>query len=198
MGRRSHGLRRTCGSPRPWTGIGPGATALLSCHDSHAARSQARRLASVGDRDRRPWISPGGGQPAARGLREAVAGTGDLPDRRSRPYGAGRTVARHAPSTPAWSQGRPLVVIAPYFLWPGDHWDRDIPALAAEAARRHPGVRYLVAAPLGPHPLLADIVEDRVDRCLAHARGGTHPGASSVRGPDGCRHAGEATLGADR
>ncbi len=67
--------------------------------------------------------------------------------------------------------GATMIVIAPYFLWPGDHWDRDIPALAAEAAARHPGFRYLVSAPLGPHPLLGDIVEERVAHCLAHARG---------------------------
>jgi len=67
--------------------------------------------------------------------------------------------------------GATLVVIAPYFLWPGDHWDRDIPALAAEASARHPGIGYLVSAPLGPHPLLGDIVEERIDHCLAHARG---------------------------
>ncbi len=67
--------------------------------------------------------------------------------------------------------GATMVVVAPYFLWPGDHWDRDIPALAAEASLRHPGIHYLVSAPLGPHPLLSDIVEDRIDRCLAHARG---------------------------
>jgi sirohydrochlorin ferrochelatase len=63
------------------------------------------------------------------------------------------------------------VVVAPYFLWPGNHWDRDIPALAAEACGRHPGVRYLVAAPLGPHHLLGDIVEQRIEHCLAHAAG---------------------------
>jgi sirohydrochlorin ferrochelatase len=68
------------------------------------------------------------------------------------------------------AQGATVVVVAPYFLWPGDHWDRDIPALASEAARRHPGVSYLVAAPLGPHPLLGDIVAERIDHCLAHAR----------------------------
>jgi sirohydrochlorin ferrochelatase len=67
--------------------------------------------------------------------------------------------------------GATAVVIAPYFLWPGDHWDRDIPALAAEAAQRHPGIRHLVAAPLGPHPLLGDIVGQRVAHCLDHARG---------------------------
>ena len=34
-----------------------------------------------------------------------------------------------------------------------------------------PGVHYLVTAPLGPHPLLMDIVEDRVQYCLAHTLG---------------------------
>ena len=48
--------------------------------------------------------------------------------------------------------GAATVVLAPYFLGPGNHWDRDIPALAAEAAARHPGTRWLVSAPLGPHP----------------------------------------------
>lgn len=67
--------------------------------------------------------------------------------------------------------GAATVVLAPYFLGPGAHWDRDIPALAAEAAVRHPGVAWLVAAPLGPHPLLVDLVELRVAHCLAHVAG---------------------------
>ncbi len=69
------------------------------------------------------------------------------------------------------SLGATTVVVAPYFLWPGNHWDRDIPALAAAACGRHPGLRHLVAAPLGPHPLLGDIVEQRITHCLAHAAG---------------------------
>jgi sirohydrochlorin ferrochelatase len=69
------------------------------------------------------------------------------------------------------SAGAETVVIAPYFLWPGRHWSEDIPALAAEAAARHPGVRYLVAAPLGAHPLLRDVVDERVRQCVAHASG---------------------------
>jgi sirohydrochlorin ferrochelatase len=67
--------------------------------------------------------------------------------------------------------GATSVVIVPYFLWPGSHWDHDIPALAAEAAARHENVDYLVAAPLGPHPLLATIVEQRIGHCLAHVAG---------------------------
>ncbi len=50
--------------------------------------------------------------------------------------------------------GATTVAVAPYFLGPGSHWDRDIPALAAAAAAGHPGVRWLVAAPLGPDPRL--------------------------------------------
>ena len=67
--------------------------------------------------------------------------------------------------------GATTVVIAPFFLWPGNHWDRDIPALAAEASARHPGVDYLVAAPLGPHSLLIDIVDEHIQHCIAHASG---------------------------
>ncbi len=67
--------------------------------------------------------------------------------------------------------GATTVVVVPYFLWPGSHWDRDIPVLAAEAAARHRDVGYLVAAPLGPHPLLGTIVEQRIAHCLAHVAG---------------------------
>lgn len=67
--------------------------------------------------------------------------------------------------------GASMVVVAPYFLWPGRHWTVDIPALAAEAAARHPGVAHVVAAPLGPHPLLRDVVDERVRHCLAHVTG---------------------------
>lgn len=67
--------------------------------------------------------------------------------------------------------GASTVVVVPYFLWPGSHWERDIPALAAAAAAAHPGTGYLVTAPLGPHPLLGAIVEARIGHCLAHAVG---------------------------
>ena len=48
------------------------------------------------------------------------------------------------------ARGATTVAVAPWFLGPGHHWDRDIPALTAEVAGRRPGVRWLVAAPLGP------------------------------------------------
>jgi sirohydrochlorin ferrochelatase len=82
--------------------------------------------------------------------------------------------------------GAITVVIAPYVLWPGNHWDRDIPGLAADASTRHPDVRYLVTAPLGPHPLLVDIVEDRIQYCLAHALGSASA-CELCAGSDHCR-----------
>lgn len=69
------------------------------------------------------------------------------------------------------SLGAKTVVIFPYFLLPGRHWDEDIPRLAGEAARRHAGVQFLVTAPLGVHPLMPQIMADRIERCLAHAQG---------------------------
>ncbi len=67
--------------------------------------------------------------------------------------------------------GARLVVVSPYFLLPGRHWSNDIPALVEAAARPHPGVAFLVTAPLGLHPLMAQVVAARVEHCLAHARG---------------------------
>lgn len=67
--------------------------------------------------------------------------------------------------------GAERVIISPYFLLPGRHWSSDIPALAAAAATAHPGVSYLVTAPLGLHPLMAQVVAARVAHCVAHVQG---------------------------
>ena len=68
-------------------------------------------------------------------------------------------------------RGAERVVVMPYFLLPGRHWDQDIPRLTAEAAAKHPGVKFLVAAPLGLHPLITDVIQSRIEHCLAHAEG---------------------------
>jgi sirohydrochlorin ferrochelatase len=68
-------------------------------------------------------------------------------------------------------RGARTVVVFPYFLLPGRHWHQDIPRLSAEAARNHPGVRYLVTAPFALHPLMNDIISQRIEHCLAYARG---------------------------
>lgn len=69
------------------------------------------------------------------------------------------------------SQGASRVIIAPYFLSPGRHWDKDIPALAAEAAKEHQNVFYIVTAPIGLHDLMVDILQDRINHCLSQASG---------------------------
>ena len=69
------------------------------------------------------------------------------------------------------TRGAKTVVVFPYFLLPGRHWHDDIPRLAAAAAQTHPGIRYLVTAPFGLHPLMNDVIRDRIENCLAHAAG---------------------------
>lgn len=61
-------------------------------------------------------------------------------------------------------QGAREVVILPYFLAPGRHWNDDIPRLAAEAASPFlkGGVTFLVAPPLGLHPLMLQVIDERV------------------------------------
>ncbi|WJX72924.1 sirohydrochlorin ferrochelatase [Trifolium repens] len=68
-------------------------------------------------------------------------------------------------------QGARRVIISPFFLSPGRHWSQDIPSLSAEAAKQHPGVSYIVSAPLGLHELLVDVVNDRINYCLKHVAG---------------------------
>ena len=61
-------------------------------------------------------------------------------------------------------RGAKLVVVFPYFLGPGRHWNEDIPRLAAEAALPFAdrGVRHLVTEPLGLHPLILDVIDHRI------------------------------------
>lgn len=54
------------------------------------------------------------------------------------------------------------VVVHPYFLAPGRHSSRDIPALAARAASLHPGLRVRVGDPLGVHDGVVEAVIARV------------------------------------
>ena len=85
------------------------------------------------------------------------------------------------------SRGARRVVVMPYFLLPGRHWSSDIPHLTAQAAAKHPGIEFMVAAPLGLHPLMMQIVESRIEHCLKHARG--EAGACDV-----CEGAGQSCV----
>ena len=68
-------------------------------------------------------------------------------------------------------KGAERIVVFPFFLGPGRHWDEDIPRLAAEASTRCGGVPYLVTAPLGLDELMLRLISKRIDQCFAHAGG---------------------------
>jgi sirohydrochlorin ferrochelatase len=59
-------------------------------------------------------------------------------------------------------EGAGEIVVAPWFLSPGAHTARDLPRLAAEAARRHPAVRIVCAPPLGLDERLVDLLLERI------------------------------------
>ncbi len=83
-------------------------------------------------------------------------------------------------------RGATRVVVMPYFLGPGRHWKHDIPRLAADAAKAHPGVSYLVTAPIGLHPLMGNVIESRIEHCLQHAAGQADPCDVCEGTDDGC------------
>jgi sirohydrochlorin ferrochelatase len=69
------------------------------------------------------------------------------------PTGGERCVAR----------GARRVLMIPYFLSAGVHLLRDLTAARDALASAHPSVEFLLGAPLGPHPLLDQLVEVRID-----------------------------------
>lgn len=60
------------------------------------------------------------------------------------------------------AEGAGEVIVHPYFLSPGNHTTNDIPRLAREAAKRHPGVVTRISDPLGVHPRLAEVILERL------------------------------------
>ena len=68
-------------------------------------------------------------------------------------------------------RGAGRVVVCPYFLLPGKHWKEDIPELVEQAAKKHPGIEYLVTAPIGLHPMMHGVIASRIDHCLSHVQG---------------------------
>lgn len=75
-------------------------------------------------------------------------------------------LAGEGPSLPAAvdravAEGARHIVVCPCFLFAGRHAGQDIPSLVAEARRRHASVTILIAPPLGPDPLLAELLARR-------------------------------------
>jgi sirohydrochlorin ferrochelatase len=62
--------------------------------------------------------------------------------------------------------GASRVVMAPYFLSAGTHVRRDLTEARAKLSARFAAVEFRLAEPLGRHPLLAEVVLDRVREAM--------------------------------
>ncbi len=57
--------------------------------------------------------------------------------------------------------GATEVILLPYFLSPGIHVVEDLTAARDRLSERFPAVRFVLAEPLGRHPLIVNVVEER-------------------------------------
>ena len=63
----------------------------------------------------------------------------------------------------AVAEGCGTVRLVPFFLHVGNHVQRDLPAIVADARGRHPGVEIVLDEHIGADPRLVDLVADRID-----------------------------------
>lgn len=68
-------------------------------------------------------------------------------------------------------RGATRIIVCPYFLLPGKHWDQDIPEITAKAAEDFPGVPFVITAPIGLHPMMKQVIHSRINHCLSHIDG---------------------------
>lgn len=54
------------------------------------------------------------------------------------------------------------IIVVPLFLSFGHHMAQDLPQEMAELAARHPDVLFETKAPIGAHPVLCDIIYERL------------------------------------
>jgi sirohydrochlorin ferrochelatase len=62
--------------------------------------------------------------------------------------------------------GASRVVLLPYFLSAGMHVVEDLTAARDDLAKRHPGVTFVLAEPLGRHPLMIEVVLQRARQVM--------------------------------
>ena len=83
------------------------------------------------------------------------------------------------------ADGGPAELVAvPLVLSAAGHGKGDIPAALAREQVRHPGLRYRYGRPLGPHPVLLDVLEARIDAALAPEARGVSRYRTGGRGAD--------------
>ncbi len=89
-----------------------------------------------------------------------------------------------------YGKGHRRVAAVPMMLVAAGHGKGDIPAAMAREVGRHPGLTYAYGRPLGPHPILLRLLEERLDAVLPRAeraetavllvgRGSTDPDANA-------------------
>jgi sirohydrochlorin ferrochelatase len=66
------------------------------------------------------------------------------------------------------ARGADEIIVCPFFLGPGKHWQSDIPRLTSEAAAAFPRTTHAVAAPLGVDDLMLQLVDKRINESLAN------------------------------
>ena len=64
------------------------------------------------------------------------------------------------------ADGARQIIVHPYFLAPGAHYNEDIPRLVGEAAAKHPEVHWTITKPLGIHPKLCEVVLERIEAAV--------------------------------
>ena len=69
------------------------------------------------------------------------------------------------------ADGGAELVAVPLVLSAAGHGKGDIPAALAREQVRHPGLRYRYGRPLGPHPVLLDVLAARIDAALGEQAG---------------------------
>jgi sirohydrochlorin ferrochelatase len=67
-------------------------------------------------------------------------------------------------------QGAQRVVLLPYFLSAGVHVRRDLAAMRDRLSREYPDVDFRLGEPLGPHPLMVEVVAQRAREAESEPR----------------------------
>ncbi len=67
------------------------------------------------------------------------------------------------------------IVIVPFFMQPGAHVARDIPALAEKAQKQFSSVQIIVTDYAGAHPLMTKIITDLVSTSISRTTGMSEP-----------------------
>lgn len=89
-----------------------------------------------------------------------------------------------------YERGHRRLAAVPMMLVAAGHGKGDIPGAMARELARHPGMSYVYGRPLGPHPTLLRVLEERLDAVLGDAdraaitvllvgRGSTDPDANA-------------------